>query len=97
MPLQQTGRSGFWVQGSGQLPRAPSPEPRASFTVDVRDMLCAQALAVVARAMGRLSVGRALEVTHDAEDVRRDVTLWAKERGHTVQAVSARTLWIVRR
>ena len=49
-------------------------------TVDVRDMLCAQALAVVAQAVTR-SAASSLRVLFNAEDVRRDLTVWARERG----------------
>ena len=50
--------------------------------VDVRDMLCAQALAIVAQAMSGLAPKQMLEIRYDAEDVRRDLTAWAVERGH---------------
>ena len=53
--------------------------------VDVRDMVCAQALAVGATAMGRLEQGAWAEVLYDAEDVRRDLLTWARERARTVQ------------
>lgn len=49
-------------------------------TVDVRDMLCAQALAVVARTVIRLKVGESRDILFDADDVRRDLLVWAKER-----------------
>ena len=51
-------------------------------TVDVRDMLCAQALAVVAKALGRLTDDRPVDVLFTTEDVQRDVLVWAKEGGH---------------
>ena len=55
--------------------------------VDVRDMLCAQALAVVATAMARLGQGAVAEVLYNAEDVRRDLLAWARERAYPVQDV----------
>ena len=55
-------------------------------TVDVRDMLCAQALAQVSQALGRLDVGTWLTVASNAEDVRRDLVVWAREQGHKVWA-----------
>lgn len=49
--------------------------------VDVRDMLCAQALARVAEAIERVHEGSSVEVLYNAEDVRHDLTVWAKDRG----------------
>ena len=59
-------------------------EPHAA-AVDVQDMLCAQALAVVAQAMGRLGPGGLLSIRYNAEDVRRDLVAWARDRGHAVE------------
>ena len=53
-------------------------------TLDVRDMLCAQALAVVAQALEGLEAGGTLEVVYNADDVRRDLLVWARDRGHAV-------------
>jgi len=50
--------------------------------IDVRDMLCAQALAQVAQAVARLPKGGALDVHYNAADVRRDLLAWASDRGH---------------
>ena len=58
---------------------------RPSATVDVRDMVCAQALAVVARAVAALAVGQAADILYNAEDVRQDLVSWARDRGHAVQ------------
>lgn len=55
-----------------------------SATVDVRDMVCAQALALVAQRMSRLGAGGTLTVVYNADDVRRDVTAWARECGCAV-------------
>ena len=49
-------------------------------TVDVREMLCAQALTVVAGAAGRLRAGEALEVRYNSDDVKADVLSWARTR-----------------
>lgn len=65
-------------------------------TVDVRDMLCAQALAVVARAAARLRAGQPLRIRYNAEDVKRDLLLWAGERGYPVSDAGAATLVIER-
>jgi len=54
--------------------------------LDVRDMLCAQALAQVDAALHRLAPGSALVVTANAGDVVRDLAAWGHDRGHTVLA-----------
>ncbi len=64
----------------------------AAQAVDVRDMLCAQALAVVARAMKPLRAGDALEVRYNAQDVKRDLLVWAKARGHPADESGSTTL-----
>lgn len=66
-------------------------------TVDVSGMLCAQALAVVAQAMGRVSLGEMVRVRCDAEDVRRDLLAWASDRGHDVHDDPSSMLRIERR
>jgi len=58
-------------------------QPRA--TVDVSGMLCAQALAVVAQALGRAAGGETVRVRYDAEEVRRDLLAWASDRGHRIR------------
>ena len=55
---------------------------RPSPPVDVSDMLCAQALAVVAQALRQAAPGASIEVTFNADDVRRDLLIWAREQGH---------------
>ena len=60
--------------------------------VDVSDMLCAQALAQVARAMDQLAPGQALAVRYSADDVRRDLLAWAADRGHPATETDSRTL-----
>ena len=52
-------------------------------TVDVRDMLCAQALAVVARAVEHAQ-GRPVEIAYSTDDVKHDLTVWARERGFAI-------------
>ena len=44
-------------------------------------MLCAQALAVVARAVDAAVAGEALEVRYNTDDVKRDLVHWARDRG----------------
>ena len=59
------------------------------FLVDVRDMLCAQALAVVAK---WAAPGRVLDITTNAEDVRQDLAAWSHSRQYafTVTGETAR-------
>lgn len=68
------------------MPPAPQHEPGAC--ADVRDMVCAQALAVVARALQQLAPGASLDVLLNAEDVRRDIISWASAAGHLVREAS---------
>jgi len=56
-------------------------------SVDVRDMLCAQALAQAAQAMQPLTGGAILELICNAEDVRRDLVAWAQQVRHQVLSV----------
>ena len=57
-------------------------------------MLCAQALAVVAQALARLQPGSILEVRYNADDVRRDLLAWARERGHQVAEPAPSLLYL---
>ena len=68
----------------------------SELTVDVRDMLCAQALAVAARAVDRLAAGESVIVVFSAEDVQHDLALWARERGHRLDATPPGTLRLTR-
>lgn len=69
----------------------------ASITeVDVRDMLCAQALAVVAQAMKPLKAGDCVDVQMSTEDVRSDLLAWAQAAGFRVQPVESLRLRIGR-
>ena len=56
-------------------------------TVDVRDMLCAQALSVVAQAAERLQLGEAFQILYDTDDVKRDLLAWAKDRGYAIRRI----------
>ena len=53
-------------------------------TVDVRDMLCAQALALVGKASQRLAAGQALTVRYNSADVAQDVSVWIRDRGYRI-------------
>ena len=57
-------------------------------SVDVQDMTCAQALAVVAKSAAQLTGTGALEIRYNADDVKRDVLAWARSGGHLIQEVS---------
>ena len=63
---------------------------------DVRDMTCAQALAVVAKALARVADGQTLDVRYNADDVRRDVLAWARDAGHRIRERSPSTLSLKR-
>ena len=52
--------------------------------VDVSDMLCAQALALVAQALSRVTPGEALAVRYTTQDVKQDLLIWADRLGHRV-------------
>ena len=64
--------------------------------VDVRDMLCAQALAIVAKAAAPLAAGQAIEVLTNTEDVRHDLLAWAAQRGLQI-ASTPNTVRLTRR
>ncbi len=59
-------------------------------------MLCAQALAVVAKAVKRLAIGEDLTVRYNTDDVQHDLTIWARDAGHPVEAASPEALRITR-
>lgn len=69
----------------------PSPT-----TADVRDMLCAQALAVVSEAVKRLGSGGRLTVRFNTPDVKQDLITWAKDRGLGVHETEPETLQLER-
>lgn len=50
--------------------------------VDVRDMLCAQALAQVGTAAQRAAQGAAITVVYNSADVARDLLVWIRDRGY---------------
>ena len=60
--------------------------------VNVRDMTCAQALALVAKAAQRLAPAEALEVHFNTEDVRSDLIVWALSKRFSVQDAAKETL-----
>ena len=65
--------------------------------VDVSDMLCAQALAVVAQALTRVKPGAALTVRYNAQDVKQDLLIWSERLGHRVSEPDEAILRIERR
>lgn len=64
--------------------------------IDVRDMLCAQALALVSGAMGKLAPGSVLEVFFNAPDVKSDLLVWAREKGYAVTETQNSTIRLIR-
>ena len=64
--------------------------------VDVRDMLCAQALAVVSQRIERVAVRAKITVQYNSEDVKRDLMIWATDQGHGVRASAQEMLEIER-
>ena len=68
---------------------SPAMTSERMTTVDVRQMLCAQALALVARAAARLQPGHALKVLYDTDDVKRDLLVWAQDMGYPVQSAAS--------
>ena len=65
-------------------------------TVDVREMLCAQALAVVARQIGQLRPDDVAAVYYAADDVKHDLIAWANDRGYQIALVAPGTLHVQR-
>ena len=65
-------------------------------TVDAREMLCAQALALVAQALARAPVGAAVCVLYNTPDVQSDLLAWAAQRGYPTGTEQLSTLWIER-
>ncbi|GEM_PF-5027447 len=68
----------------------------APVSIDVRDMLCAQALAVVSDALARVAVGASMEVRFNSADVQRDLEIWARDRGHAARLQDSDRLMIQR-
>ena len=68
----------------------------SSGVVDVRDMLCAQALAIVSQALEHSASGRGIDVLYSTDDVKRDLLVWGREQGHIVRVAGPGRLWIQR-
>ena len=68
----------------------------APSAVDVRDMLCAQALASVARAVKHVRVGGTLQILYNAEDVKRDLLTWAADQHHRMAEAGPAALQLIR-
>ena len=56
--------------------------------IDVRDMLCAQAIMVTTKAATPLAPGTVFDVVCNAADVQQDLLLWAKEVAFAVLDVA---------
>ena len=70
--------------------------PRPAVAADVREMTCAQALAIVAKAAAQLTGAGTLEVRYNTDDVKQDLLAWARERGYRVQDTSPGLLMLQR-
>ena len=55
--------------------------------LDVRDLLCAQALMAAMKGIKEIEPGGTLEITFNSDDVKRDLVTWATELGHAVVSV----------
>ena len=64
--------------------------------VDVRDMLCAQALAVVRKSSAQIKGGHFVSVLYNTEDVRRDLLAWVQGRGYSVSEPKPNTIRLER-
>lgn len=82
---------------SGDQPMGVGIMAPPALTVDVRDMLCAQALALTSQTLERLQIGQVAQVLYNAEDVRRDLLVWANDRGHVVRVEAPGMLHLERR
>ena len=71
------------MHGDDESHQDPSEVP-TGHAVDVRDMLCAQALAAVNRAMRTTTPGSVLEIRCNARDVAEDLLAWARAARHVV-------------
>ncbi len=52
---------------------------------------------MVAQAVEGLEPGQAVKVSYNAPDVKRDLVVWANDRGHTVQDNAGDRLRVTRR
>lgn len=64
--------------------------------VDVRDMLCAQALVLVAKAIARVTMDESIQVRLNSKDVRQDLQVWASDKGYLIREISFEELIIKR-
>ena len=55
--------------------------------VDVRNMLCAQALMLIMHAVRDLPAGSVLEVRYNKRNVHRDLAAWAEVMEHEIESV----------
>ena len=69
---------------------------RTPTAIDVRDMLCAQALAIVARAVKCIRIGGTLQILYNTEDVKRDLLTWAADQHHRITEAGQATLQLTR-
>ena len=65
---------------------------KTALALDVRNLLCAQALMAVMKGVKAIESGGTLEVTFNSDDVKRDLVTWATELGHHVVSVDEQDL-----
>lgn len=65
---------------------------KTMLTLDVKGLLCAQALMVVMKGIKEIDAGGTLDVTFNSDDVKRDLVTWATELGHAVISVDDQDL-----
>lgn len=65
--------------------------------IEVQDMLCAQALAVVAQAASRLQLNQGLLIYYNSKDVGEDLLAWAHTRGYLTDSSNAHIMFLTRR
>ena len=91
--MSQFAREPANKKGTGKLANRYTGAP---IIVDVRDMLCAQALALVAGAAKRLQPGQALEIRFNRADVEHDLLAWVAERGWRLLSHTTDTMTLQR-
>ena len=55
--------------------------------IDVRDMVCAQALAILSQAVTPVRAGQTIDVLLNTEDVHHDIAAWTQHQGITIEQV----------
>lgn len=88
---------GGMTSGGPAPAESGGPQQVVGTAVDVQDMLCAQALAVVASVVKALPAGGVADVRYNAADVKNDLVAWARQVGHCVEEFEPGRLRVTRR